>query len=569
MRERHTTPEIRGVDTPCPSIYGSSTLSSQRTHGTALIDAPVKRSSGHRKQQQTLRVGGLISRLFPVIVVVAATVIALLIHGYHYNIEDQAIYLPGIEKLLNPSLFTRDADFFVPQTHSTIITSAIALSARFTHLGLPWISFLWHIATLLAYFAACWMVLTRLSGTNRGRLGGMSLMTALLTLPVAGTSLYLVDQYLHPRTLATALVLAAVSLILAPKPHGSKELDFGVAPVLSAKKIVLIAVILIAAAAVHVMMAFFGVLLVIALALPARAFPGQWKLRTTPALVAFPLRELFQPATPDWIEAARTRSQHYVLQWQWYELLGVIAPAFVLWGMARFAEKRGLTVLATLCRRTAYFAAFSLAVGLALIPKSLERLTPYQPLRMFHLVYIVMVLAAGVLLGEFCMRGRILRWFVVLLPLSAAMLYAQLDLFENSAHVEWPWAQDRNQWVQAFEWVQQNTPKNAYFALDPHYPSAAGEDYHGFRGIAERSQVADWDKDGGVVSLFPAVGPRWHREVHEIMGWNSFSAADFQRLHRDLGVDWVVIARNNGTSSTVSAADCPYQNSAVSVCRLR
>src|SRR5208282_2823302 len=40
---------------------------------------------------------------------------------------------------------------------------------------------------------------------------------AMLTLPVAGTALYLVDQHLHPRNVATALILLAVSRILAGK----------------------------------------------------------------------------------------------------------------------------------------------------------------------------------------------------------------------------------------------------------------------------------------------------------------------------------------------------------------
>jgi len=38
-----------------------------------------------------------------------------------------------------------------------------------------------------------------------------SVISALLTLPVAGTALYLDDQYLHPRALATAAILAAIA----------------------------------------------------------------------------------------------------------------------------------------------------------------------------------------------------------------------------------------------------------------------------------------------------------------------------------------------------------------------
>ncbi len=43
------------------------------------------------------------------------------------------------------------------------------------------------------------------------------MVTAMLTLPVAGTALYLADQHLHPRNLATAIILFAVSRILCGK----------------------------------------------------------------------------------------------------------------------------------------------------------------------------------------------------------------------------------------------------------------------------------------------------------------------------------------------------------------
>jgi len=40
------------------------------------------------------------------------TAAAVLIHGYHLGVEDQTIYLPAIKKILDPSLYPRDAEFF-------------------------------------------------------------------------------------------------------------------------------------------------------------------------------------------------------------------------------------------------------------------------------------------------------------------------------------------------------------------------------------------------------------------------------------------------------------------------
>ena len=44
-----------------------------------------------------------------------------------------------------------------------------------------------------------------------------ALVAVLLTLPVAGSALYIVDQNLHPRALATAAILAAIVATLDRK----------------------------------------------------------------------------------------------------------------------------------------------------------------------------------------------------------------------------------------------------------------------------------------------------------------------------------------------------------------
>jgi hypothetical protein len=118
--------------------------------------------------------------------------------------------------------------------------------------------------------------------------------------------------------------------------------------------------------------------------------------------------------------------------------------------------------------------------------------------------------------------------------------------------------------VEAFNWVKTNTPVDAYFVLSPHYINFPGEDYHGFRGLAERGQMADWDKDPGVALLFPELAKRWSHEVHALDHWNSFTAQDFHRLHEQFGVNWTVVPLN-----TSSVTDCPYRNRSVEVCRVR
>jgi hypothetical protein len=232
---------------------------------------------------------------------------AILLHGYHLGIEDQAIYLPGIEKKLHPGLFAKDAELFLPQTRATYLGQMVAFSVRATGVSLATAVFAWHFLSLFLLFAASWRLACRCFATQEARWGSLTLLAALLTLPVAGTSLYLVDQYLHPRTLATAWIVLALVDVLDRRR--------------------LRAVFWIAlATVVHVQMAFYGVLICLFMGWKS---PGSQRTLTSTeqqssiagALLLFPLKSLFEPASEAWKEAARTRTQHYLAHWEWYEWL--------------------------------------------------------------------------------------------------------------------------------------------------------------------------------------------------------------------------------------------------------
>jgi hypothetical protein len=422
----------------------------------------------------------------------------------------------------------------------------------------------WQLLSIYVFLLGCWMIAARIFPSDRARLGALAMITSLFTLPVAGTALYLVDQYLHPRALATALILIAVALVMpaaaTDKPAARKP---GAARIIGALSLVF------CAAALHIMMAFFGVMLITLLLLP---LGSQFQRPATPiAAFGLPFLTFFQSGSAVWAEAARTRSQHYMMRWEWYEILGVIAPIFVVWCFLRIAERKQLLVLRALCIRTMWLAAIGLAGGLAItLPVQFERLTPFQPLRSFHLVYLLMVLIAGGLMGEYVLKGRAWRWVVLFVPICAGMYMAQRGLFEFSAHIEWPGRKSTNAWVEAYDWVRVNTPKDAYFALDPRYMNYPGDDSHGFRGLAERSRLADWGKDPGVISLFPSAAGRWHDEVHALDGWETFGSNDFHRLKQRFGVDWMIVALPVGKyASPRQPAVCAYRNEAVCVFKIQ
>jgi hypothetical protein len=186
-----------------------------------------------------------------------------------------------------------------------------------------------------------------------------------------------------------------------------------------------------------------------------------------------------------------------------------------------------------------------------------------QPMRFLHLVYLFMALIGGCLLGKYLLKGSVWRWAVFLVVINGSMFLTQRLEFDSSEHLELPGRTSDNPWLQAFAWIRQNTPTDAYFALDPEYLAAPEEDYHSFRALAERSQLADNIKDPAVVTQVPELGEAWKRQAEAQKGWSHFQLADFERLKAEFGVDWVLVSYPQP-----AGLKCRWHNDLLSVCQL-
>ncbi|HUI79979.1 MAG TPA: hypothetical protein VLY24_18760 [Bryobacteraceae bacterium] len=474
----------------------------------------------------------------PVFLLLLLTLGALLVHGYHPWAEDAEIYLPGVEKILHPELFPFGAEFFESHAHLTLFPDLVAGLVKTTHLPLEWVLFVVHVASIFLLLLACWELSGKCFPDPKSRWAGVALIAGLLTLPIAGTALYIMDQYVNPRNLAAFAVIFCIAKVVDGKYLQA-------------------ALFWLFAAAVHPFMSVFALFLSGLLAILKWYSP-----RTAAIAVLLPFGLTFGPPSKAYHEAALSHPFHYLLRWEWYEMLGAIAPLVILWWFSRLARARKWHNLDLLCRALIPYGLIATAAALALsIPASWESLARLQPMRGFYILYILLFLFAGGFLAEYLLKNRVWRWLALFAPLCAGMFLAQRALFPASAHVEWPGRVPRNQWVQAFVWIQQNTPVNAMFALDPSFMHIEGEDENGFRAIAERSMLADAGKDSGAVSMFPRLAEEWLRQVQAHTGWRIFQTADFERLRAAYGVDWVVLQQPG-----IPGARCPYQNAAVLVC---
>jgi hypothetical protein len=475
------------------------------------------------------------------LVLLLLTTLGILLQGYHSGAEDDGVYLSAIKKDLHPALYPHDSDFFMVQLQATIFDNLVAGSVRLTRLPFEAMLLGWQFVSTFLLLWGCWRISRRCFAENYARWAAVTAVALLLTLPVSGAALYLSDQYLHPRTLATAMVLSAVVAILDDKRIQATLL-------------------LGAAFLVHPLMAVFGVSYCVMLA---------WRPSPSPtasmAAMMLPLGWIFEPTSEAWQQAAHTRDYYYLGRWHWYEWLGVLAPLLLLWWIRRMAMAGPASALSRMASRLALYGCLQFGVALVIsMTPALDRMRSFQPMRYLHLLYLLLVLFAGGLIGQRILRGQVLRWLLCFVPLATGMFFAQRQTFPASEHLEWPGRSSGNEWLQAFRWAKRNTPVDAMFALDPDYMRRPGEDFHSFRALAERSALADDVKDPAVATQVPHLAARWQREVAAQQGWSHFQSADFARLKAQFGVNWVVLER-----PVVAGLSCPYQGKNILVCRIQ
>lgn len=482
-----------------------------------------------------LRLGGL-------------TAAALVIHGYHLGVEDAEIYIPTAKKLLHPTLYPYADEFFLSHGHLSLFGPILAWTSRLTHLPIDCSIFAWYIVTLFAMLASCWLLLTACFSSARARWSGMLVVTAVIAMPATNTGLLLMDPYMTARSFSTPLTVFALAGLLE-------------------RKYVRAAIAMLVTAGFHPQMVAYLVFLAFVLWTIER---NKARVRErvpvmASAVAMLPTGFYLTPASGPYREALYSRDYFFLYNWTWYHWLGLLAPLAILaWFWRR--EMRGTRpAFASLSYAMLPFGILSIgaAIFLASSP-SLDMFARLQPLRTFHLITLVLVLLLGGVIGGYL--GKYRPWTIAALavPLAVGMFFVARATYPNSPQIELPSRTSSNAWVNTLLWIRNHTPEDAVFAVDSRYFMDPGVDVHGFRAIAERSALADYFKDGGVVSLFPGLAEEWKQMSNATYGLNHFQAGDFRRLKSEYAaVSWTVV---HGPAP--AGMECPYQQRGYTVCQL-
>ena len=488
-------------------------------------------------------------------VLLGLTIFAVAIQGYHPFAEDGGLYIAGVRKLLDPTLYPAFTQFVTEHLRFSLFAPAVAMLVRATHLRLGTILLGLYVVTTFATLLAAWMLAARAGANFAGQAGAAALLACWLTIPIAGTSLMLMDPYVTARSLSTPLVLFALAWALDGL-HGCR------------RGWIACSVALAVSAALHPLMAGYGIAAVLLLGVvgssrhAVRSY-GPWILGAAALLLAMILEMRAPAESAAYVHVVMTRYYWFPFRWHWYEQLGLIGPVAVLALLARYRHEHGRHILA---RVGLVLAAIAMAVAAAFsrVGMSTHFVAYLQPLRSFQIVYELMIVLLGAWLGERIVADNPWRWGVLLASLGALMFMVQRQTFPASQHFEAPWRAPSNPWEQAFVWARDHTPTGAVFALDAHYITREGEDAQCFRPIAERSALPDYSKDGGEASITPGLTDAWLDGMNAQSGLEQVSDADRAARIIPLGVTWIILEQSSKTAWT-----CPYSNATVKVCRVR
>lgn len=476
------------------------------------------------------------------------------VQGYHFAVDDGAIYIPAVEQFANPQLFPYGKAFFLSHAHMSIFSPLVGGVVRWLHVPVEAAVLGFHVLGVFLLLVAGYCLASVCFTSVRARWGAAVTLACVLPTWVAGTALPIMDSYLTARTLSTPLTLLAVAAFLSGRRVAT-------------------ALLLLLTALLHPQMAVYGVALLALLSLPKwMPRPARQPAAEQTALAAgiglmhrLPAGFHLGAAQEPYRETLYSRVFFFAWAWTWYEWIGALAPLGLLFLLSRYKPPFVTPVVQRLCRALLILGLISTAAFLLFSSSTFfDNFVRLQPMRSLHLIYIVMFVLLGGIVAELWLKEKVWRWLLLFVPICIGMYAADRALYPASDHLELSARSSRNNWVQAFAWAREHTPQDAVFALPPQYMRIRGEDTHGFRAIAERSMTADWVKDSGVASVFPQMAPEWSREQAFTRGWEHWSAPQFQALAENSPVSWVVVEAKQQGGLT-----CPYRNPAVAVCRLR
>lgn len=451
--------------------------------------------------------------------------------GYRYSASDQAFYVPAVLRALDPAAFPRDAALLQAQARLMVLDEGLAALRRLTGFSLEAIFFGGYLLSVGLLWAALVLIGRQVYSTWWATAALAAAFTLRHRIPRTSANSF--EPYFHPRMLAFALGLLAVSAVLRRRSW--------------------LAIALVACAAlIHVTTAlWFAVLAGVAIALVDRQL--RWivvagaavsVVALLEAIASGRMRAALAPMDDVWLAAVAGKDSLFPNQWPaWAWIANLALPAALWWAHLRRRRWGRATPedAAIVWGATALVALF--LVTLPLVAAGVTVPVQLQISRIFWLVdavatiYVIAVVADA----PAASGASVLRTLVPRLVLSA-LLVASAARGIYALGVERP---DRSlfavtvadsPWEDAMRWIAAQ-PLDVNVLADPGHAWKYGTSV---RASGGRDVLLEEVKDSAIAIYSRDVAARVVDRTAAIGDFAAMTPAHARDLARRYDVDYLV-----------------------------
>lgn len=479
--------------------------------------------------------------------------------GYRFGVSDQAFYVPAVLRHLDPAAFPGDRVLIDGQAHLLLFDELLAWLSSVTGVTLDWLFFGAYIVTTSILAFAYWVLGLAFRGGMWTNVAFLAAMTLRHRVTATGVNTF--EGYFHPRMLAFALGLLAVSYTLRERPFGTVAL-VGCALLVHPTTALwfagwLGAAWLLLASHHHVVRLRFLV--------------GSVAVAGT--VVAIWLWLYGERMDPEW--SALLASKDYVFpvsQWplQVWSLHGAILALLLV--IFEWRRQRGETTpaevgcCAGLC---VLVAAFLLSLIL-----NEQRVALAVQLQTSRVLWLVEVVATWYLVWALCGEDRATTseppsgWRpsrATLVPLTLVVATCARGAYivgaERGGQPLVQVALASNDWTDTMQWLRSNTPVSAHILADPGHAWKYGTSV---RVGAQRDVFFEEVKDVAMALYSREAATRALTRIRALPSLGALDGGQLEALARRFNLDYLV-----GDKALTFAGEPIWQNGRFAVWQLR
>ena len=462
-----------------------------------------------------------------------ALLVTLNAGGYRYGVADQAFYLPAVEDALDPALFPHDQPLLDAQDGLEVFDELSAAASQASGLPVPWLFALGYVAGLGVLLAATVLVGRRLyaSWWAVAALG----LAVTLRHRITSTGVNTAEGYLHPRMLAFALGVAAVSAYLA------------------GRRWVMVALIVAAGVMHPTIGAWFGVWLGVAAAVaePAARRRLVWIAAGLAAMAAWavalgPLNGRLVVMDADWLAVLRSKDYLFPAGWPIEAWVINLAYPFVVVAMYRMRRAAGLAdaretglVAGALVLVSAFLVTLPLVAMKVALAVQLQIPRMFWMLDLLATIYVVWLLVDRP-------RRHLARWRVVTVTVLALASLGRgyyVTVVEGAAKPRGTsiarLEEDVSDWDRVMAWLEA-TPPDTHVLVDPGHAWRYGTSV---RAAARRDVFLEEVKDAAIAIYSRDVAMRVAERTRALDDFARLDAARAISLAARYDLDYLVTDR--------------------------